>query len=394
MTNPFRFPRKPRKEAVQRLAGYSVEYFEALSKHLSDVQIEFCHDGPKVPWVLIFFDFVGCNPIFPEWNEDVTLRSFLSIQNKVSNILPWQFHAIPSVCQPSSASLWEAQWFRRLFPIIVRELKSLFCVRIPFFNSCSSSSQSTGPGSSCNPVKIPCSHVRCIPAFADSFMLAPLPADFRGTQSMKQQKNKSHWSKIMASMKHHETKTTPAWPLAFCTSSWVRAKSWDSGRPRREAFRAVRRTTLEHKEWKNRRKWWGLYEFIENMIDMMRFFGGPFQYYWCSSTVALIYAVLSVLMLLKKCGSGMFTHTEPHVENPSSHLNFEGIWFVQFFEPSNGLLKPSRLQSQKPSRSLQDFFSLLNGTPPRRCGSNVLTLLGCLKLLWAPTSARELTTLR
>ena len=34
--------------------------------------------GPKVPWVLVFFDFVGCYPDLPEWVDGKKLQHFLS----------------------------------------------------------------------------------------------------------------------------------------------------------------------------------------------------------------------------------------------------------------------------------------------------------------------------
>ena len=62
------------------MQNYSGEYFQALSRYTQDVCVEFLvnQQGPKVPWVLVFFDFVGCYPDLPEWVDGKKLQHFLN----------------------------------------------------------------------------------------------------------------------------------------------------------------------------------------------------------------------------------------------------------------------------------------------------------------------------
>ena len=80
IVQPHVFPQLDQWNARSRLQNCSGEYFQALSRYTQDVCIEFLvnQQGPKVRWVLVFFDFVGCYPDLPEWVDGKKLQHFLS----------------------------------------------------------------------------------------------------------------------------------------------------------------------------------------------------------------------------------------------------------------------------------------------------------------------------
>ena len=66
----------------------------ALSRYTQDVCVEFLvnQQGPKVPWVLVFFDFVGCYPDLPKWVDGKKLQHFLhhsAKENSLHIIIAW-----------------------------------------------------------------------------------------------------------------------------------------------------------------------------------------------------------------------------------------------------------------------------------------------------------------
>jgi len=79
IVQPRVFPQLDQRNARSRLQNYFGEYFQALSRYTQDVRTEFLvnQQGPKVPWVLVFFDFVGCYLDLSEWVDGKKLQQFV-----------------------------------------------------------------------------------------------------------------------------------------------------------------------------------------------------------------------------------------------------------------------------------------------------------------------------
>ena len=112
--NPMSFF-SDQRNARSRLQNNSGEYFQALSRYTQDVCVEFLvnQQGPKVPWVLVFFDFVGCYPDLPEWVDGKKLQHFLNLfKTRFRRFCKGRkIHFISSLHESPRPPFWEVEWF-------------------------------------------------------------------------------------------------------------------------------------------------------------------------------------------------------------------------------------------------------------------------------------------
>ena len=165
------FPQLDQRNARSRLQNYSGEYFQALSRYTHDVCIEFLvnQQGPKVPWVLVFFDFAGCYPDFPKWVDGKKLQHFLSqFKARFRRFCHGKFTSYHHCMNLHDLHFGRLSGFVGLFkPVSTHKVTFLSVHSSAQIGSSGGSPSGRGPGVSCRSIDIPFSVLRSFLAFAD-----------------------------------------------------------------------------------------------------------------------------------------------------------------------------------------------------------------------------------
>ena len=171
IVQPHVFPQLDQRNARSRLQNYSGEYFQALSRYTQDVCVEFLvnQQGPKVPWVLVFFDFVGCYPDLPEWVDGKKLQHFLNqFKTRFRCFCKGKFTSYHHCMNLRDLHFGRMSGFVGLFkPVSIHKVTFLSVHSSAQIGYSGGSPSGRGPGVSCRSIDIPFSVLRSFPAFAD-----------------------------------------------------------------------------------------------------------------------------------------------------------------------------------------------------------------------------------
>ena len=171
IVQPHVFPQLDQRNARSRLQNYSGEYFQALSRYTQDVCVEFLvnQQGPKVPWVLVFFDFVGCYPDLPEWVDGKKLQHFLNqFKTRFRRFCKGKFTSYHHCMNLRDLYFGRMSGFVGLFkPVSIHKVTFLSVHSSAQIGYSGGSPSGRGPGVSCRSIDIPFSVLRSFPAFAD-----------------------------------------------------------------------------------------------------------------------------------------------------------------------------------------------------------------------------------